>query len=262
MTHKEILNTPDIARPPDLEPSNCAAELLIHTLPDAMRVEGRLVPRNFDMYDCEPCRWRFVVEHAPESGGQRRMRWAGPLSKDHGKKPYSETAEYNAARNRRREAWKRRNGATFTEEDWRIALTFFDHRCAYCGADAPLQEDHFIPLSFSRVFSRARLHSAGNIVPACAPCNMRKGRKSPKWWCQPDTYQHIVAFLEGRAYDHLMPMMRQLREDRQSLERIAARLNELGHPMREGGTWNRRQVKRVLDRNQGAPLPSPEGRVE
>ena len=214
------------------------------------------------MYDCEPCRWRFIVEHASESGGRRQMRQAIQLSEDHGKKPYSQTKEYRATQKRQREEWIQRNGASFTKQDWDAALKFFDYRCAYCGADAPLQEDHFIPLSFSLVFPRARLHSAGNIVPACAPCNLCKGRKHPKWWCQPDTYQHIVGFLEGRVYDHLARMMRQMREDRQSLERIAARLNELGHPMREGGRWNRRQVKRILDRGQGAPLPSPGGRVE
>lgn len=50
------------------------------------------------------------------------------------------------------------------------------------------------------------------------------------------------------AYDHLVPVMGQLRGDGLSFGAIADRLNGLGHETVGGRPWNRGQVKRVLDR--------------
>lgn len=83
----------------------------------------------------------------------------------------------------------------FTRKDWRIALEFFDNRCAYCGSAGPLQRDHFIPL---RPYSG--FHTADNIVPACGPCNLRKRDHFPtEETCGGlDAYQRIVEFLYSR----------------------------------------------------------------
>jgi DNA invertase Pin-like site-specific DNA recombinase len=50
------------------------------------------------------------------------------------------------------------------------------------------------------------------------------------------------------AYDHLVPLMSQLRSDGLTLSAIADRLNELGHLTQRSCPWNPGQVKRVLDR--------------
>jgi DNA invertase Pin-like site-specific DNA recombinase len=50
------------------------------------------------------------------------------------------------------------------------------------------------------------------------------------------------------AYDHLVPLMLQLRSDGLTLQAIADRLNDLGHLTQRGCPWNPGQVKRVLDR--------------
>lgn len=75
------------------------------------------------------------------------------------------------AANQRRKRLLR--GATvhdLTSEQWAAILDLFDHRCAYCARDdRPLTQDHLIPLS------RGGGHTADNVVPACQPCNSRKG---------------------------------------------------------------------------------------
>lgn len=54
------------------------------------------------------------------------------------------------------------------------ALVHYGHRCIYCGAtskDAKLQVDHVIPVS------RGGTNEMGNLVVACQPCNIGKGKR-------------------------------------------------------------------------------------
>lgn len=96
------------------------------------------------------------------------------------------------AHNRRRAEAERRHGSTFTRGEWEAALESFGHRCAYCGSEGPLRREHFFPLEFDGP------HAAGNIVPACGPCNGSKGTRDPRSWCTPDVYRRIVDFLAMR----------------------------------------------------------------
>jgi DNA invertase Pin-like site-specific DNA recombinase len=50
------------------------------------------------------------------------------------------------------------------------------------------------------------------------------------------------------AYDHLVPLMSQLRADGLTFQVIADRLNDLGQLTRQACPWNKGQLKRVLDR--------------
>jgi len=65
-----------------------------------------------------------------------------------------------------------RNGGTFTVGEWRELVLAFDGRCRYCGHAGRLQADHRIPVS------RGGMNTIDNIVPACGPCNSRKGAKT------------------------------------------------------------------------------------
>jgi 5-methylcytosine-specific restriction endonuclease McrA len=73
----------------------------------------------------------------------------------------------------RRRRWERESGGDFTAAQWAEVLEDFNHRCAYClNPDADLQVEHIQPLS------KGGIHAKENIVPACPPCNQRKGSKT------------------------------------------------------------------------------------
>ena len=61
----------------------------------------------------------------------------------------------------------------FTTQDWQRCLEYFQNKCAYCGSDGDLQQEHFIPVNDGGTYT------PDNIIPACAPCNSRKQRKDP-----------------------------------------------------------------------------------
>ncbi len=61
----------------------------------------------------------------------------------------------------------------FTVADWKLVLEHYHHRCAYCGTNDKLTQDHIIPLS------RGGWHTISNIVPACLSCNCKKGARTP-----------------------------------------------------------------------------------
>ena len=47
-------------------------------------------------------------------------------------------------------------------------------RCQYCGADRKLTVDHVVPRS------KGGDHAWDNVVTSCAPCNLRKGDRTPR----------------------------------------------------------------------------------
>ena len=78
-----------------------------------------------------------------------------------------------AARGMRRRAMKK--AATIylvTDKDVRRLL---NKPCIYCGAKAE-HLDHVLPLYLGGS------HSVGNLAPACAPCNLSKGKKLLSVW--------------------------------------------------------------------------------
>lgn len=56
----------------------------------------------------------------------------------------------------------------FDKNQWGKCKETFDNKCAYCGKDEPLAQEHFIPLSKGGEFT------INNIVPACKSCNSKK----------------------------------------------------------------------------------------
>lgn len=88
----------------------------------------------------------------------------------------------------KRAALKRSLPACFTEEDWRLALEYFDHSCAYCGEVRPLAQEHFVPLAAGGPYT------PDNIVPACKSCNSSKYNRPPEAWCTPPAYEKVKAY--------------------------------------------------------------------
>jgi len=59
-----------------------------------------------------------------------------------------------------------------TLAEWETVLAAHGGSCAYCGrSDIPITRDHRVPIS------RGGSNFIDNIVPACRPCNSRKGAR-------------------------------------------------------------------------------------
>lgn len=65
---------------------------------------------------------------------------------------------------------------TFTIKDWDECKAFFNNRCAYCGKEEKLTQDHIVP------FVEQGRYERNNIVPVCKSCNSRKSKKDMKHW--------------------------------------------------------------------------------
>ena len=57
---------------------------------------------------------------------------------------------------------------TLTVQQWENAKLHFDGRCAYCGEDKPLAQEHFIAVNTNGPYT------AENIIPACKSCNYQQ----------------------------------------------------------------------------------------
>lgn len=73
-------------------------------------------------------------------------------------------------------ARKRRRRSRLSGRVWQAILARFGNRCAYCGTDGRLQQDHRLPVHLGG------LTTVANIVPACPPCNSRKRAQHPDRW--------------------------------------------------------------------------------
>ena len=72
----------------------------------------------------------------------------------------------------KRRARKRLLPATLTAEQWEKIKKAFDGKCAYCGEEKPLQQEHFVALS------KGGEYTHNNIIPSCQSCNCSKNDKS------------------------------------------------------------------------------------
>ncbi|HEY5576216.1 MAG TPA: HNH endonuclease [Clostridiaceae bacterium] len=75
-----------------------------------------------------------------------------------------------------RRARKNQLFASLTIEQWEKIKIHFNNKCAYCGKEHPLEQEHFIPLSKHGEYTH------NNIIPACRSCNSSKGVKDFKEW--------------------------------------------------------------------------------
>jgi hypothetical protein len=95
----------------------------------------------------------------------------------------------------KRKAIKKSLEHTFTNKEWLACLNHFNNKCAYCGTEEKLTQDHFIALSKQGEYTR------NNIVPVCHSCNSSKQDKDFfEWYPQQKFYskhreQKILKFL-------------------------------------------------------------------
>lgn len=77
----------------------------------------------------------------------------------------------------------------FSRRDWLRALSHFNNRCAYCGQEKKLHQDHFVPVVAGGGYTK------NNIVPACQTCNSSKSDTDPRIWLSPAKYRQIAEYL-------------------------------------------------------------------
>lgn len=73
---------------------------------------------------------------------------------------------------------KRRNlESRLTVAQWDKIKSDFQHKCAYCGEEKELVQEHFLALTLGGEYS------VNNIIPACTSCNSSKNKKDFfKWY--------------------------------------------------------------------------------
>ena len=99
----------------------------------------------------------------PETPEQRRAR-------------YDTYKENSRIRVHKYLAKKKSLEATLNKNEWNDCVKFFEHKCAYCGAEAKLVREHFVPVFSGGGFTKE------NIVPACQKCNNSKRAKDFFEW--------------------------------------------------------------------------------
>lgn len=151
--------------------------------------------------DCKACHKAMKVakrKEDPEAAVKYLREWraANPLSDvksraKHARKRSDYNREWRRNNPEKHLAKARRNvpkrdallanlTTDFTEEVWGERLRAIGGRCHYCPERAETI-DHLTPLS------RGGPNLLNNMVPACKPCNMRKGKK---------TYDEYMSYLE------------------------------------------------------------------
>ena len=95
----------------------------------------------------------------------------------------------------RRRALKRELPSTLTAQQWEAIKLHFNNKCAYCGKEAKLQQEHFIPIKNNGEYTH------NNIVPSCGKCNMSKHTLSFfEWYPQ---YSHYSKRREAKILKFL-----------------------------------------------------------
>jgi len=82
----------------------------------------------------------------------------------------------------KRRTLQRKLPASFTTTQWVNLILIFDNKCAYCGKETKLQQDHFLALS------KGGEYTSNNIIPACKSCNCSKHDKNFFIWYPKQKY--------------------------------------------------------------------------
>ena len=128
---------------------------------------------------------RDWIRRNPDKAREAMRRWRERHPDDHraenrayyARDPGRRQLQIDASPNRRavrraadakRRARKLEAVGAFTSAEWLQLVIRWGSRCAYCRASSKLHADHRVPLS------RGGSNAIGNILPACASCNLRK----------------------------------------------------------------------------------------
>ena len=76
----------------------------------------------------------------------------------------------------KRKANKKQLPNSLTLSQWQTIKIIFKNRCAYCGKEKPLEQEHVIPLS------KGGEYTVNNIIPCCKSCNSSKNNRDFIEW--------------------------------------------------------------------------------
>lgn len=79
-------------------------------------------------------------------------------------------------RNEHRRALEKSLPSTLTLSQWEKIKKNFDNKCAYCGKESNLVQEHFLALS------KGGEYTTNNIIPSCQTCNNEKYNKDFFEW--------------------------------------------------------------------------------
>lgn len=115
----------------------------------------------------------YYEKHKKTILKQRKQLKYSAIHKEYLKNHLEEFRIYN--QNRRSTIKKMPH--TFTKIQWLNTKIYFNNKCAYCGKELPLSQDHFIPLS------KGGEYTINNIIPSCKSCNSSKhNNKFSEWY--------------------------------------------------------------------------------
>lgn len=160
------------------------------------KAKARAKTREFDTCQLDGCEnslehKKSYAKHCCEAH-KDKARHASPAGKA-AEKAYRSTPEWKAdrkVRKQQRRSQKAALPATFSAEDWRRCLEYWDHKCVYCGAEGALHQEHFIPLT------KGGPYTPDNIVPACQHCNFSKHASDPGDWCTPEQFEMVTEYFK------------------------------------------------------------------
>ena len=93
------------------------------------------------------------------------------------------------------EARKRMLPMDYTAKQWEETKTYFNNKCAYCGEEKILTQEHVVPLS------KGGEYTVNNIIPACGNCNSSKKNQDFFKWYQ--RYKHYSKRREQKILKYL-----------------------------------------------------------
>lgn len=107
--------------------------------------------------------------------------------------------EKQSCKKHRHNARKHGLAATYTYKQWCATKEIFNYKCAYCGEEISLSQDHFIALVNGGEYTK------NNIIPVCHMCNsMKRDLDFFEWYPQQTFYseQREQKILEYLNYKH------------------------------------------------------------
>jgi len=118
-------------------------------------------------------RKKYRIKHKEKLKDKRSISYYSNINKERLRmKNYRENnRESFRLREHNRNAAKRELTSNLTIEQWEEIKKCFDNKCAYCGKENKLEQEHFIPLSGGGEYT------INNIIPACKSCNCSKNNK-------------------------------------------------------------------------------------